>query len=408
MNWKKTLIISSIILVVAVGIAILIFRTEPTAQRVGATRETAMLVDVINAEHGTFSPTIVAMGSVEPEQDIFLSPRVSGEIVELAPGFIPGGFVEKGEMLLHIDPADYRNRLQQRQSDLHQAVADLNIEEGRQQVAKQDYQLLDENLTAENQALVLRQPQLNAARARVEAARAAVEQSKLDLQRTTIKAPFDAHILSRNANVGSQVAPGDNLGRLVGRDVYWVAATVPLSKLRWIDFPEDGSMGANVQIRNRAAWPEDEYREGHIYKLVGALEPQTRMARVLVSVPDPLAFLPESKSKPALMIGSFVETRIQAKEIADVVRLNRDYVRKNDTVWVMEDSTLAIRDVDIEFQDANYAYIRNGVNGGERIVTTSLTTVVNGAKLRLQESDTTRVTMRNAAGQSSAAAGGNR
>jgi len=35
-------------------------------------------------------------------------------------------------------------------------------------------------------------------------------------------APFDAQILNRSVNVGSQVAPGDELGRLVGVEEYWI------------------------------------------------------------------------------------------------------------------------------------------------------------------------------------------
>ncbi len=390
MDWKKTLIICCIILFVGTIITVVIFSTEPTAKRVTATKQTAMLVDVIKAERGTFRPTIAAMGTVEPAQDIILSPRVSGEIIKRSPSFTPGGIVEKGETLLQIDPADYQNALQQRKSDLHQATADLNIEMGRQDVALKDYQLLDENLSSENKELVLREPQLNAARARVEAARAAVQQAELNLQRTTVKAPFDAHILHRNVNLGSQVSPGDNLGRLVGLDTYWVATTCPLSKLQWLSFPDNTrKVGSEVQIRNRNAWPEGIYRTGHLYKLVGALDEQTRMARVLVSVQDPLAHQTNPSELPALMIGSFVETRIQGKKITDVIRLNRDYVRKNDTVWIMKDGKLHIRNIDIIFRDANYAYIKSGLNKDEQVITTNLSTVTDGAPLRLQSTDTT-------------------
>ena len=387
-GWKLTLLICLLILLAAAGLITLIFSTEPTAVRTTATKETAMLVETIRAEHGTFRPQIVAMGTVEPAREIILMPRVSGEIVERAPAFTPGGFVEKGEKLLKIDPADYKNALRQRESDLRQAIADLHLEMGRQHVARQDYQLLEETLSKENEALVLRKPQLNAARARVESARAAVNQARLELERTTVKAPFDAHILSRNANIGSQVSPGDNLARLVGTDTYWVAATVPLAKLPWLTFPESpNAEGAEVQVRNRSAWPPDAHRSGRLYKLVGRLEDQTRMARVLVTVPDPLARKAEADEIPRLMIGAFVEARIKARAIPDVVRLNRDFLRKNNTVWVMRDDKLSIRDVEVVFQDADYAYIKSGLSGNELVVTTNLTTVVDGAKLRQKASD---------------------
>jgi RND family efflux transporter MFP subunit len=384
-SWKSTLAICGVILLVAAGITFVIFSTEPKAKRETATKQTAMLVDVVRAERGTYRPTIVAMGTVTPARDIVLSPRVDGEIVERAPGFTPGGFVEKGELLLRIDPADYENDVAQRRSELQQAVADLELEQGRQNVAEQDYELFGGDLAGQNEALVLRQPQLNSARARVDAARAVLAQAELELERTSIEAPFDAHVLTREVNLGSQVAPGDRLGRLVGLDEYWVETTVPLSKLRWISFPEDGGEGAPVRVRNRTAWAEGVHREGYVDRQVGVLEEQTRFARVLVTVPDPLAQGPGSADRPPLVIGAFVEARIQAREIENVVRVDRDHLRQNDTVWINEDGQLRIRDAEVVFRDERYAYVASGLEQGERIVTTNLSTVVDGAKLRVGE-----------------------
>ena len=385
MSKTKTFLISGLILLLGGAVTTLIFMTEPKAARGGATKETAMLVDVIKVERGDFQPNISVMGTVAPSQDIILGSRVSGQIVKLADSFTPGGFVGKKEILLQIDPADYENKLQQRKSDLLRAIADLNIEMGRQNVARKDYQLLEEILPKEQEILILRKPQLNAAKSKVEAARAAVDQAQLELNRTIIRAPFDAHILSRSVNLGSQVSTGQTLGRLVGIETYWVVTTVPPAKLRWLRFPEKGKKrGAEVRIRNRSAWREDESRTGYLYKLVGSLEEKTRMARVMVSVPDPLSLKKESKGLPPLMIGSFVETGIQAGEIKDVIRINRDFVRKKDTVWVMEDRKLRIRKVNIIFRDKTYAYIGKGMKHGAMVVTTNLATVVESSGLRLE------------------------
>lgn len=384
MNWKKTLLISIGILAGGALLLLLIFSTEPEATRSGAVKQSAMLVNVVEAERDDFSPVISAMGTVRPSQDLTLSPRVDGEIIELSENFVPGGYVEQGEVLLQIDPADYRNILQQRKGELDQAETELTIEMGRQNVAQQDYELLDDSLTGANKSLVLREPQLNAARSRVESARAAVNQAQLDLQRTTIRAPFDAYIIDRHVNVGSQVSPGDNLARLVGIEEYWIEATVPQSSLRWITVPQNGGTGSQVTIRNRTAWDENEQRKGALFRLVGALEGDTRLARVLVSVRDPHGHQTENSDQPRLMIGSFVETSIQAKKLEDVVRIDRDYIRQNDTVWIMKNDSLDIREVDIIFRDANYAYVTEGVEEDEWIVTTNLATVVEGSPLRLE------------------------
>ena len=134
---------------------------------------------------------------------------------------------------------------------------------------------------------------------------------------------------------------------------------------------------------DRKAWPEGAYRTGYVSQVVGALEDQTRLARLIVSVPDPLAY--ENDTLPALMINSFVETSIQATSLSDVVRLSRDYLREDETVWVMEEGKLKIREVAIDFMDAEYAYISDGLQPEDQVVTTNLSTVVDGSPLRTSE-----------------------
>ena len=389
MKTKKILIICLGIVLLAVVVTYFIFSTEPTASSDSATKQSAMLVDVVQAEQGDFQPVIEATGTVQPVEDVILSPQVSGQVVRRSPEFVPGGFVDKGAVLLQVDPSDYRNTLELRRSDLLQAQTDLNMEMGRQEVAEQDLQLAGVDSLSENQrSLVLRQPQLNAVKASVKAAEAAVDQAELNLSRTTIRAPFDAHILSQNVTVGSQVAPGEQLGRLVGSEEYWVALTVPVDKLQWLQFPKsEEEQGSLVKLRS-AGWPQDVFRIGYLDKQVGALDDQTRLARVLVRVPDPLARKDTMAGKPELMIGTFLEAAVQAREIEDVVRLNRDYLRTNQTVWVNEEGKLSIREVDVILTDANYAYISRGLEEGEKVITTNLSTVSEGVSLRTEETDT--------------------
>ena len=381
----KTALVSGLILLAGVALMVLIFKTEPTATRGDVARETAMLVEVRSAERGRFTPVIEVMGQVVPAREVTLRPRVSGRVIELAEAFEPGGRVAEGTALLRIDPADYQAALRQRRSELAQARADLELEQGRQAVAEQDFELLGEELDEGNRHLVLRQPQLKQARARVDFAEAALRRAELDLQRTRISAPFDAQILSRDVATGSQVSTGDSLARLVATDRYWVSASVPLSQLRWLRFAEeDGEQGAPVTLRHEAAWGPSRSRQGRLQRLVGELDANARLARVLVSVEDPLALQSEAGA-PSLILGAFVRTAIEGRALDDVVRLDRDLLRREDTVWVMEDGALDIRDVTVLLRDNDYVYLSDGLDQGDQVVATDLATVVDGAALRLED-----------------------
>lgn len=389
MNTKKKTILTLAACVAIVAItALIIFvirNTEPKAQKGTATRKSAALVSVVEVERGDYRPELVVLGTVSPARDIVLSPRVGGEIVEVDPDFKPGRFIDAGEPIVRIDAADYRNTLALRESALREAQAALSIEEGRRAVAEQEFELLGEKIDESNRALVLREPQIASAKAQVAAAQSTLDQAQLDLERTEIKAPFDAQVLERFANLGSQVAAGESLARLVGIEEYWVTATIPVQSLQWIEFESGEGSGSGARVRNRSAWPAGVYREAKVASLIGTLDAQTRLARVLVTVSDPLA---RENDAPPLILDTVLEVRIEGRILDDVVRLDRSYLRGENTIWVKDDGKLSIREVTVLFQDASYAYISEGLDAGEQVVTTNLATVAEGVALRIADEST--------------------
>jgi len=341
-----------------------------------------MLVEVSPAERGTFRPIISGLGPVEPARDIHLRPRVSGRVLDISASFMPGGRIAAGTPLVTIDPSDYEIIIRQRKSELQQARAQLDIEMGRQDVARREFALIDQEISKENQALVLRKPQLAAARAAVRSARAALDQAELELKRTTITAPFDAQVITRTVNRGSQVSPGTDLGRLVGTDEYWIVAAVPLAAIEMIDFPSGSAVGSPVVIRNRSAWPAGATRTGSVSRLIGALDDETRLARVVVSVRNPLSS--SDLNTPQLIVGSIVQAEITGKELNDVIRIKREHLRRDNTVWLKRDGLLEVQRVSVIFQDRQYVYISAGLEEGDQVVTSNLATIVPGAPLRTE------------------------
>jgi len=367
-----------VLLAAAVLLSYWIQQSEPTAQREAATRRSAALVETITVDKDTYRPTLSVLGTVQAAREIVLSPRVGGQITAVEESFVPGGLVRAGEPLLRIDPADYEQLLVARESEVLQVEADLAIEEGRQASARREFQLLGEDIAQANRSLMLREPQIESLRAKLRAAEAAVEQARLDLERTLIRAPFAAQILDRSVELGSEVSAGDELARLVGTEEYWVVATVPLEKIRWIELPTVGREGAGATIRHRTAWPEGQTREGQVARLIGEVDQSTRMARVIVRVSHPLG----DGDSPPLVLGSIVQVEIEARPIDDVVRLERAYLRQNDTVWVLQEETLRIRPAEVIFSDADYAYVGEGLEPRDLVVITNLATVADGLAIR--------------------------
>lgn len=378
-----TVLVCAVLLGAAGTASWLIFESEPVAQREGATRKSAALVETVHAERGTYRPRLHVLGQVEPAREIELAARVAAPIIGVEASFVPGGIASAGAPLLHLDPADYEHTLLLRRAELRQIEAELAIEQGRQTVARQEYELLGEEIAPENRALVLREPQIESLRARAQAARAAVDRAQLDLDRTTITAPFDAYVIERYANLGSQITPSTPLARLVGIDTYWIVATVPLRDVQWLSFADEGGEdAARVRVRHTSAWPADTWRTGRLERLIGAVDMETRLARVLVALDDPLGRTPAHAGAPKLVLGTVLDVELEGRPLEDVVRIERDHLRKNDTVWVLREGQLEIRAVDVVFRDANHAYLSAGLDTGDEVVATDLATVTNGLALR--------------------------
>ena len=384
-RWGRVIVNAIVCVAILIGVwfAIeFINRTEPVAEKVNTSRKSSALVDTITVSYDTYSPGLSVLGTVRPAQQINLRPRVGGQVIELSPKFVPGGMVKKGDLLLKIDPADFENDLSIKKSELEKVNASMEIEEARARLAKKELELLQGTIANTNRGLVLREPQIASMNAEVSAAKAAVDRSKLNLERTTIYAPFDAQVLSRSVNVGSQVSAANDLGQLVGLDEYWVMASVPIRSLRWVEFPEDEKVGSKVILRNATAWGDEVKREGHVSRLIGALDEQTRLARVLIVVKDPLG---RTSDSPPLLLDSLLDTEIEGKPMEKVVRLVREFVRDEDTVWVRKDAKLEIRKVKIDFRDGNYAYISSGLDEGDEVVTSTLATPAEGIGLKKRE-----------------------
>lgn len=376
--------------------------------------------------------TVHAMGTVRPARRIVLAPRVAGQIVWRARQLIPGGWFDAGAPIVMIDPADYllavrvkdtqvRQRqaeLLQRRSDIiqraaavTQAESSLKTELGQQAVARKEYELLGKALPEGDRDLVLRRPQLQAARAACESAKAAAaaaeaalqaaeeakaaaeaafDQAMLDLERTSVSAPFNALVAGKLVDEGSQVSPTTPLAELVGTDEYWVEAAVPVDELRWLRIPgQQGQAGSPAKVFYRPAWGPDAFRAARVLRLAASLAEKGRMALLIVAVPDPLCRRPENTGKPAMILDSYVRVELQGRELPHAVTVPRTALRDGDRVWIMkDDNTLEIRGVDIVRRGPDLVYVQQGLQAGERLVTSDLSTPVEGMALRLPQAAT--------------------
>ncbi len=347
----------------------------------------ATLVEVTPVQLTTERVFVPAMGTVVPAMETQLAARVGGQIVEVSPQFRPGDHFAESEMMLQIERADYELAVKQREADLTRAESSLKLEMGQQSVAQREYEILGESAPDEDEQLLLRQPQLEATKAAIAAAKASLEKARLDLARTSIKAPFNAVVQSRNVDLGSYIAPGTPLATLVGTDEYWIEVSVPVDELQWIHIPGlEGNTGSNARVSHEAAWGRDAYRVGSVSRLMTEIEPGGLMAQLLVSVPDPLQLAEASDGALAMILGAHVDVQIEGKDLTNVVKVADTALRDGSQVWVMNpDRTLEIRNASVAWSSNDHVYISEGLEEGDLLITSGLAAPFQGMALRTAE-----------------------
>lgn len=377
--WVGTILLCLAILAVGMALAGYIKKTAPKAQKREPVSHTPRVETLVLAP-GDHQVSIDAMGSVVPARELTLKARVSGQVKSLHPEFVAGGIVEQGERLVQIDPQDFRLALARQESQLADARYKLKLEMGYQEVARREWNLINQGAPSsdEDEELALRKPHLAKARSDLAAAEAELEQARLNLARTEITAPFNAVVRITHVEVGSQISTQDSLAELVGTDEYWIRVSLPVDRLRWIHIPASRSeTGASAIVHYRGT-----RRTGRVIRLLSDLETQGRMARILVSVEDPLGHADPRPDRPPLLIGEYVRVEIQGQALRDVYRIPRTALRDGDTIWVAGGGdTLQIKPVDIVWRDDRFVLITDSLDPGDRLIVSDLATPVAGMRV---------------------------
>ena len=381
------ILIPLIILGTGIGAASYLKNSAPKTKKRLPTQPIPV-VRVKTLQPSSYQVIISAMGTVIPAREIVLKPRVSGEIAEINPEFTEGGLLKKNMQVLQIDPQDYRLNLSQKESAVTDAEYALKLELGHQTVAQREWELLNGTKPQQKEELelALRKPHLDKAQADLAAAQADLKKAALELERTRITAPFNAMVRSKSVDLGSQVTPQESLAELVGTDAYWIRVSVPVDRLEWIQIPaKTGDSGSKARI----VYSQGHECNGTVFRLMGDLSEEGRLARILIEVVDPLGLTNPNDNRPPLLIGEYVRVKIQGRKLDDVFQIPRSALRDNSRIWIAgENQTLEIRKVTPIWRDADTVLLQNGLKPGEQLIVSDLPAPMTGLKLRIAGSQT--------------------
>ena len=381
------LFLSLLIIVLGLVVATYVTHKAPKAQK-RAPVKVIPVVEVQVVQPGEHRIMVPAMGTVVPAREVVLKAQVSGKVLSLHPEFIEGGYIKENAEILQIDPEDYELTVTLAEAKVKDAESGLELAEEEANAAKEEWRLLykdDADTNGKPPPLAAKEPQLAAAQARLKAEQAELKKAELDLKRTSVRAPFNGIVRTKSVEVGSLVTPQDPLAELVGVDKYWIQVSVPVDYLKWISVPNrKGKKGSQVRVVHQSGYE----RTGEVIELLGDLETEGRMARILVAVMDPLGLKDSRETTRPLLIGEYVRVEVEGSQLTQVFRIPRIALREDDTVWLVgEDSTLDIRPVTTIWRDTQTVFLDQGLNPGDRVIVSDLAAPVEGMKVQVESAD---------------------
>jgi RND family efflux transporter MFP subunit len=393
---------SILILALASVVAWHFYTTKPQAKKRAKARHSIPLVQSIAVQPHQESVFFETSGTVIPAKKLVLRAEVEGRIVEQHRELVPGGILHKDELVIRLDARDYRFQIKERQAELATAEYELAVEQGKQAIARQEWQVLarEMNKIAANQELALRKPHLRHAQARITAAKARLEAAQLAEQRTVIRAPFTGIIVQEEVEQGQFIGKQSAIATLVASDVFWVQVAVPLFLVERLRFPghSDGSdleepvssQGSRVEIMlEREQGAPSVVRQGRVLKLLPDLDPKGRMARLLISLPDPLCLGAEQvcQSEEKILLESFVRVRLEAGELEDVFVLPEKALRTGNRLWLVNtEGVLSFREAQVRWRRAGEVLVDAESGPDERVIISHLQSPVPGMQVREEQS----------------------
>lgn len=342
------------------------------------------IVEIQTARQKEISLHISTQGTVEPKTTSILTAEVSGVITEVSPNLKRGGYFEKDDLLLKIDPRDYEIAVVEAEAQVASAEASLVREQAEADQAKRDWSKLGRG---EQPPLSARIPQLAEAKARVRSAKAALRKARIDLKRTSIPAPYAGRSSALHVNIGQFVSRGTPLADVYGID--YAEVRLPLSG------EEIAQLNISAAFRGGDDWEtlpkvtlsakfgtKTATWEGRIVRVESEIDPKSRLTFFVARVKDPYGKSEQGNDIP-LTSGMFVEAQIQGRHIHNAVRIPRAALHEGDTVRIINSSNrLEFRKVHVAGGGNETVIIDKGLQDGDSVCLTPLKAAIAGMSVQ--------------------------
>lgn len=316
-------------------------------------------VTVETVTSSLWTPTIEAIGFIEPNQGVTLTTEVNGVIDKIS--FDSGSQVKEGQLLLSLDSKVEKANLKSTQARLPAAEAKYKRYKGlykKGSISKESYDEAEANYFS---------------------LAADIEGMKASIERREIKAPFSGVVGIRNVYLGQYLQPSTDIVRLEDTSIMRLRFTVPQTDISRINIGQDIDITVD-------SYPNDVFKGS-----ISAIEPAVNIQSGLIQVQ---ADIPNNGGK--LRSGMFAQADIILPTLENQVVIPQTaitYTLYGDNVYIVTekdgDKRVQQHVVKVGERSEAIVHILDGVKPGDVVVTSGQVRLSNDAKVRIVESDAT-------------------
>jgi len=317
--------------------------------------------------------SISSQGIISPSASITLISELGSKVEWISLKMQTGSSFLKGDTLIILDKRDYELALITAESNVLNAKVNLEREKAESDLATKEWKRVGAGSGSD---LALRKPQLAKANATFAASEANLERAQRNLKRTVFIAPFDGRVKLKNIDVGATVFPGTILGTIYKSKAFEVRLPIADQDVPFTGLSFNGQKIKSFNQLDVQFTQGENIFNGKIIRAEAEVDPLTRMLSVVAQINNDVT--------NNIVVGQFVQAIIYGNEISDVTILPRSSVR-NESIWVIDkDLKLFNRPVEIVRFESEFALVGEGLEKGDRLLTSRLSSLVNGLQVTFE------------------------
>jgi RND family efflux transporter MFP subunit len=304
----------------------------------------------------------VISGAVQPERKADLRAEVAAVVLQVLKE--NGEPVRAGDLLMRLDDTAIRDSLASAEETVR--ASSQAFDQAERQV--QRLKTLQAQGMTSTQALEDAEVRRNNAQSDLVAARARVVSARQQLQRTSVRAPFDGVVVERVASTGDTVQIGKELVKVIDPRSMRFEGLVSADRLSTL------KIGQNVSFRVNG-YTQGDF-SGKVRRIDAAANAATRQIQVIVAFDD--------ASRAPRVAGLFAEGRVETGSTEGLTVTESALVRAGELayVWRVGEGTVAKAAVKLGDRDPRTGElpVLQGLKAGDRILRSPGSTLVDGQK----------------------------